>query len=115
LAVDLLGNASIVFQRSGGAYPIEYVRVTDGSVVADVTIASNLNQRIGDPNVGVDRFGGVFVVWSEDKLNNLFNEVFFRFSRSNRVLFGPVTNISQTEKSQSYEPAVATDRNLGVP
>ena len=94
--------------------PIEYVRIDGGIVVATTEIAANVNQRIGDPNVGVDRFGSVFVAWSEDKSNTLFNEVFFRTSPPNRVLFGPASNVSQTSNVQSYEPAVAADP-YGVP
>jgi hypothetical protein len=106
LAVDRRGNASVVFQDSGA---IEYVRIAGGGVGSPVTIASGKN--VTDPNVAVDRLGATVVVYSAPGANKLFNEVFFRMSPSNPVVFGPPTNMSQTARSQSYEPAVVIDRN----
>lgn len=116
IAVDNNGNINVVwgdFRNQGPGMDIFFARSTDGGKTFGDNVRVNdvlgSSTSSGRPEVAVDSFGDIYVVWVDFRNGDL--DVYLSVSRDGGQTFGEDIKVNDFDDGDQSQPSIAVDQN----
>ena len=112
IALDSLGNISVVWEEGAPPGEIFFRRSTDNG--ASWSAAVNISNNSGDsgsPKISVDSSGNINVVWMDNDPGN--RDTYFTCSEDNGATWSQVKNVSNST-DDSFNPDIAIDNSGNI-